>query len=448
MNIESLNTVYFLGIGGIGMSALARYFRQAGKIVHGYDKTCTPLTIALADEGMVIHYTEDITLIPENTSLVVYTPAIPNDNSELAYIRQRGIPLFKRAQLLGELTKDRFTIAVAGTHGKTSITSMIAFLLHQAGLPVTAFIGGIALNFTSNLVTSSQSRYMIVEADEYDQSFLHLHPDIAVVSSMDADHLDIYQNLQKMQGSYQSFVNQIKKGGLLISHVGLSLTSPERIARYGISDDAEIWSNSVSYQSGEVLFSINRHGYPSQPVSWRIPGMYNIENALAAARVAIEMGIQPEVIAQGFANYLGVKRRFEFRIRKADIVFVDDYAHHPEEIRACIAAARDLFPGKRITGVFQPHLFSRTRDFLEEFAASLSLLDEVILMPIYPARELPLPGVTSGLLLDSIALNIKLLCEKEELINTILKLKPEVLLTLGAGDIDQMVEPIEKALNR
>lgn len=448
MNIEKLNTVYFLGIGGIGMSALARYFSQAGKKVHGYDKVCTPLTVALAEEGMVIHYTEDIKQIPENTNLVVYTPAIPPDNTELVYIRNKGIPLMKRAQLLGELANNHFTIAVAGTHGKTSITSMIAFLLHQAGLPVTAFIGGIALNFNSNLVTSQQSRYVIVEADEYDQSFLHLHPDIAVVSSMDADHLDIYQNLHTMQGSYQSFVNQIKEGGLLISHEDLSLNSPERKASYGHSDHADIWSDQVSYQSGKVLFSIHREGHPPTPISWCIPGKHNIENALAAAMVAIEVGVQPDMIAQGFSKYLGVKRRFEFRIRRNDMVFVDDYAHHPEEIRACIAAARELFPGKRITGVFQPHLFSRTRDFLDEFASSLSLLDEVILLPIYPARELPLPGLTSALLLERIGLEMKLLCEKEELIKSIIKLKPEVLLTLGAGDIDQLVEPIEKALNR
>jgi UDP-N-acetylmuramate--alanine ligase len=428
------------------MSALARFFVHKGAHVSGYDRTPTFLTRELEELGVDIHYQENTELLPANLDLAVYTPAIPADSIELKHLIACDIPVIKRARLLAELTKDHFTIAVAGTHGKTTITSMITHLLSQAGIPVTAFIGGIANNFQSNFVHQNGSKVMVVEADEFDQSFLQLSPDIAVVSSLDADHLDIYQEHSIMTEAYQSFVNRLKLGGKLVARKGLGLTTENETMRYGIDAGADIFADSIEVKDRKFGYTIHAGHNGQCSVQWLIPGRHNIENALAAISVGIILGISLDRLCAGLETYLGVKRRFEFRICRPDCCFIDDYAHHPEELKACIEAARELFPGKRITGVFQPHLFSRTRDFMEGFAQSLALLDEILLLEIYPARELPISGITSAELLSRIPSDKKWLVAREKVVETVVGLMPEVLLTLGAGDIDQLVEPIEKEL--
>ncbi len=447
MNIDAIRNIYFLGIGGIGMSALARYFVHKGARVYGYDRTATPITRALEELGIGIHYQENPELIPANIDLAVFTPAIQADSLELKEIKRREIPVVKRAQLLAELTRGQFTIAVAGTHGKTTITSLIAHLLHTAGIPVTAFIGGIANNFNSNIVLNDNSKVMIVEADEFDQSFLQLSPDIAVVSSMDADHLDIYRDHSTMNNAYQQFVDRIKANGVLIKHQGLELVSENKSMYYGLLPGADIRAGNIHVTEGKFGFEIRTSVGENCGVRWLMPGRHNISNAIAAVAVGLQMQIPLERLCAGLDSYLGVKRRFEFRINRPDCVFIDDYAHHPEELRACIGAARELYPGKTITGIFQPHLFSRTRDFIDGFAQSLALLDELLLLEIYPARELPISGVNSAELLRRIPMQRKRLIGRSEIVEQVVRLKPEVLLTLGAGDIDQLVEPIAIALN-
>jgi UDP-N-acetylmuramate--alanine ligase len=448
MNINAIRNIYFLGIGGIGMSALARFFVQQGAHVSGYDRTPTSLTRDLEMMGITIHYEENTELLPANLDLAVYTPAIPAESIELKHLIDSGIPVVKRARLLAELTKDHFTIAVAGTHGKTTITSIITHILISAGIPVTAFIGGIANNFQSNFVHRQGSKIMVVEADEFDQSFLQLTPDIAVVSSMDADHLDIYQEHGSLMGAYQNFVNRIKLNGHLVVREGVVLTTDNKSTHYGLNPDADVFADEIQVQNGKFSFEIHSIHGDKCAVQWLIPGRHNIENALAAVSAGLILGISLDRLCASLGTYLGVKRRFEFRICQPDLCFIDDYAHHPEELKACIGAARELFPGKRITGVFQPHLFSRTRDFMNEFAQSLSMLDEVLLLDIYAAREMPINGISSAELLKRIPSDNKWLVSREKIIETIVGLKPEVLLTLGAGDIDLLVEPIEKALTQ
>lgn len=447
MNTEAIRNIYFLGIGGIGMSALARYFVHKGAKVSGYDRTETPLTRDLEKMGVDVHYQENPDLIPSNLDLAVFTPAVQTDSPELNEIIRRGVPVVKRAHLLAELTRGHFTIAVAGTHGKTTITSMITHLLQDAEMPVTAFIGGISNNFNSNLVINTHSKIMVVEADEFDQSFLQLSPDIAVVSSMDADHLDVYLNHSNMTGAYQQFVDKLKDKGILIKHQGLELNTDKKSLYYGLLPGGDIYACNIRVVEGKFNFEIQTAGGEVGKVNWLIPGRHNINNALAAVAVGLQMHLPLERLCTGLSSYLGVKRRFEFRVNRPDCVYIDDYAHHPEELRACIGAARELFPGKRITGIFQPHLFTRTRDFIDGFAQSLAMLDELLLLEIYPARELPITGVTSTELLRRIPLDKKRLIDRNEVVEYVSRLKPEVLLTLGAGDIDQLVEPVEIALN-
>jgi UDP-N-acetylmuramate--alanine ligase len=447
MKFGSGNTIYFIGIGGIGMSALARYFHIQGADIHGYDRTRTPLTIQLEQENMHIHYNEDIGLIPSHPDLVVYTPAIPKSSAELQFVIESGFPLMKRSEVLGELTKNLYTIAIAGTHGKTTITSMTSHLLAQANLPFSAFIGGISNNFDSNLVCKPNSTIIVVEADEFDKSFLRLQPSIAVISSMDADHLDIYHDHNQLIETYNAFAQNTVPGGYVIVRRGLKVNTLEPVSTYGINTDADVYATNIRVLDGRFLFELHLRNSETKEVAMLLPGRHNIENALAAASVAELMGVTIEQIAHGISTFTGVQRRFEFKVRKKNVVYIDDYAHHPEELRACISGVRELFPDKKITGIFQPHLFSRTRDFMDGFAKSLAMLDQLILLDIYPAREEPIEGITSTALLNRIEIQDKLLCSKERLLETVSNLQPEVLLTLGAGDIDQFVQPLQQLLS-
>ncbi|NOU45742.1 MAG: UDP-N-acetylmuramate--L-alanine ligase [Bacteroidales bacterium] len=447
MKLGTLNTIYFIGIGGIGMSALARYFRIQGVSIYGYDRTRTPLTMQLEREGILIHYEENPDLIPQNTDLVIYTPAIPASGIELRFVRESGFRLMKRSEVLGALTKDLFTVAIAGTHGKTTITSMTSHFLAQAGLPFSAFIGGISNNFGSNLVSTPNNTIIVVEADEFDKSFLQLQPSIAVISSMDADHLDIYHDHNQLIETYQAFARNTSVDGNIIVRYGLKINTSQSVSTYGIDPWADVFADNIRVIDGRFVFDLHLRNAKMNDVSIPTPGRHNIENALAAASVAELMGVTIEQIVSGISTFTGVQRRFDFKVRKPDVVYIDDYAHHPEELRACISGVKELFPGKKITGIFQPHLFSRTRDFMDGFARSLSMLDQLILLDIYPAREEPIAGITSSALLQHINLEDKQLCSNEDLLAKVDDLRPEVLLTLGAGDIDQFIRPLQQMLS-
>jgi len=455
MRIQDIKNIYFLGIGGIGMSALARYFNASGKMVAGYDRTSTPLTDELIDEGIQVHFSDSVKLIPEfiksgnkHQTLVIYTPAIPKDQLELAYFQEKEFELKKRSEVLGMLTKDKFTIAVAGTHGKTTTSSMIAHLLKSAGLNCSAFLGGISKNYQSNLLLAKnpgQNEIVVVEADEYDRSFLTLFPDVAVITSMDADHLDIYGDKKYLEDSYRLFAKQVKPNGKLVFKKGLPLDTTESgRSMYAIDEQADYSADDIRILDHHYHFNWHNHSSTITGITSGMPGRHNVENSVAAIAVARMMNIPDDAIRKAFASYQGVRRRFDYRVRSKEIVYIDDYAHHPEELRACIASVKELYPGKKITGVFQPHLFSRTRDFAEGFGKSLSMLDRLLLLDIYPARELPIPGVDSKMILDLVTIKDKKICSKAEVLDELSKNKPEVLLTLGAGDIDQLVEPIAK----
>lgn len=454
MNLSKIKYAYFLGIGGIGMSAIARYFHASGVQVSGYDKTSTSLTTELEKEGIPIRFTDDVSSIPTellnkdnfDKILVVYTPAIPGDHPQLNYFKNENYPLMKRSRVLGLITENAFTVAVAGTHGKTTTSSMIAHLLHHAGINCTAFLGGIALNFNSNLLLgkpAAAKHIIVVEADEYDRSFLTLHPDISVITSMDADHLDIYGDKKYLEESYQLFAGQLKKEGKLFFRQGLTLNTTGMQAKsYGLTPGAQHAATSVRIQDHQYHFDYKDGTKEIRDLHSGLPGLHNVENAVAAIAVALSLGVGLESLKSGVSAYRGVKRRFELQARNSRYVYIDDYAHHPEELRACISSVRDLYPGKRILGVFQPHLFSRTRDFARGFAESLSLLDDLILLDIYPARELPIPGVSSGIIMEKVRIASAELCKMENVLEVLPKHDFDVLLTLGAGDIDQIVTPL------
>ncbi len=448
MEKQKISTVYLIGIGGIGMSALARYYRRLGKEVSGYDKTRTSLTRQMEQEGMNIHYRDDPAYIPCDANLVIYTPAIPDTNMELRYCRDLDFNIKKRAEVLGMIAEDHETIAVAGTHGKTTISSMITHIMQDAKFPVTAFIGGMMNNYDTNFIKNENSRLLIAEADEYDRSFHKLHPKIAVISTLAADHLDIYGSLEQLRDSFTKFVSQIKPGGSLIIHedVKKQIPVPEGAIIYGKSQDADLRIGNAGVSEKHFYFDLHLKSNEKTRISLQVPGQHNIENAVAAAAVCLQAGLSMQEIKEGLETYKGVKRRFEFIIQEEGLVFIDDYAHHPEEITACISTARTIYPGKKITAVFQPHLYSRTRDLADEFAASLDLFDEVILLDIYPAREAPIEGVNAALLLSKMNISNKQISTKEDLTDVIKKLKPEVLISMGAGDIEQMVNPIKQAL--
>lgn len=445
---DSIKTVYFIGIGGIGMSAIARFFKMKGHSVSGYDKTRTSLTESLITEGIDVHYEEDISKIPKQTDLVIYTPAIAPDNKELSYVLEKKIILKKRSEILGEISSQFFLIAVAGTHGKSTITGLISHIFNNSEIKINAFIGGIVKNYHSNILVSEKAKIFIAEADEFDYSFLELNPDMAVVSSVDADHLDIYYDKKHLEKTYSRFMLRIKKGGVLISNKHIQTPKIKGINqfKYGLNDPIDFYAKNIKLKNAKFYFTANLKGNEF-PVCMEIPGRHNIENAMAAAAVCFLNGISIKQIQQGLESYKGICRRFEFRVNKKSIVYIDDYAHHPEELKACIATARELYPNKKITGIFQPHLFSRTLHFAEAFATILDTLNEAILLEIYPAREKPIPGVNSKLLLDKMKLKNKKILSKTELLEELKNKDLDVVLTMGAGDIDQLVEPIEKILN-
>jgi UDP-N-acetylmuramate--alanine ligase len=438
------------------MSALARYFHRQGVEVSGYDKTPTTLTQQLIEEGIPVHYDENPKLVPDHPDLIVYTPALPKDHEEFQFIAEKGFLLKKRSEVLGMITRNSETIAIAGTHGKTTITTMVAHLFKTAGKESLAFLGGISKNYHSNLVISGlpvngpfgTPACFIVEADEFDRSFLRLYPDIAVITSADADHLDIYGNINEVRLSFGEFTSHIKHNGKLILKKGVSIV-PENTVNYTVQTyhpegGADFYPEKIRLEKSHYVFDLVTPLRIIRNITLGLPGKFNLENAIAAAAVAYTAGIPDDVISQGLETFEGVERRFDFQVIRDDFVYIDDYAHHPEELKASILAAREIYPSKKLTGIFQPHLFTRTRDFADEFARSLELLDELILLEIYPARENPLPGIDSEMLLGKVKLKNKKICRKKDLPAELISGKPEVLMTLGAGDIDQLVRPIRE----
>ncbi|MCM4169400.1 UDP-N-acetylmuramate--L-alanine ligase [Arenibacter antarcticus] len=446
MNIKDIHNVYFIGIGGIGMSALARYFKFIGKAVAGYDKTSTPLTEDLMSHGIDVHYQDDLGLIskdyldPEKT-LVVYTPAVPTDHQEYIYFVNNGFQVKKRSEVLGMITKDTFCFAVAGTHGKTTTSSILAHILKETGTPLTAFLGGISEDFNSNFLLEGTA-YSVVEADEFDRSFLRLSPTIACITSMDADHLDIYGNKEELEKSFRDFVGRIKPNGKLFVRNGLPLEG----ITYGIEDDSDYCIVNLRIEKGSYLFDIRTPDSTVKEVRFNKPGHHNLLNGLVAFAMATQAGAPLGSLADALATFKGVQRRFSYQIKTEKFTYIDDYAHHPTEIDAVYQAVSEMHPGKRVLVVFQPHLFSRTRDFIEDFAISLSKFDSVLLLDIYPAREKPIEGVTSQWLLDKIEGANKKLIDKSGLIAEIKSQNPEVLVTIGAGDIGLEVQKIKKEL--
>lgn len=463
---EEVSSIYFIGIGGIGMSALARYFHSKGTKVSGYDKTASSLTRELEHEGMQIHYEENVDLIPKDAELVVYTPAVPKEHKELVYYQQHGYKVVKRSDVLQIATQSSFNICIAGTHGKTTITTMVAHLLRHTGYGCNAFLGGISVNYGTNFwsqtptgaTESSEKNVCVVEADEYDRSFLKLSPDIAIITAMDPDHLDIYGTAEEMEKAFIEFGGKIKAGGLLISKYGLKRTGDlkgDRHWTYSLQNkNADVYADNIRMMNGSYEFDVVIKENRIENVVLHIGGSHNVENAVAAIGVANSLGIDKEKIKAAVEDFKGVKRRFEYIIKTDKVVFVDDYAHHPEELRALISGAKSLFSERKCTVIFQPHLYTRTRDLANGFAEVLDMADEVILLPIYPARELPIAGVSSEMILDRMKNKNKRVLTKDELnnwvkndfIKNVNKSKGDVLITAGAGDIDMLVEPIKEIL--
>lgn len=457
-DIKSIKHVYLLGIGGIGMSALARYFKSAGLEVCGYDKTPTALTTELVAEGISIHFEDKVDNLPEFLSgrgvnpeaLVIFTPAIPKGHIEYNHLLSCGYRLWKRSEVLGLLTRGAPNIAVAGTHGKTTTSTIVAHILRHTGVNCTAFLGGISKNYHTNLLLGNREvsgEVIVVEADEFDRSFLTLHPDIAVITSLDADHLDIYGDHSAMLTSYQQFANQVKEGGVLIHKAGLPLSQTQgKTLTYSIEREADFRAENIRIENSNYVFDVTYQGKTTAGFVMSWPGRHNVENALGATAACMMYGIPVAEIKAAIAAFTGVLRRFDYQLRTNEVVFIDDYAHHPEELKATINSVKELYPNDKILGIFQPHLYTRTRDFAEGFGTSLSLLDEVLLLDIYPARELPIPGVTSEMILNLITTPSKSVVTKDKLIEKVLTSDARVILTLGAGDIDQLVAPLKNAL--
>ena len=470
MELNQIKTIYFVGIGGIGMSALARYFLSRGVAVHGYDKTETELTKALATEGMHIHYTDDVSYIPEGVDLVVYTPAIPKEHTELVCFQLNGFPVLKRSEVLGIISRGMKCIAVAGTHGKTTTSSIVTHILRTGGIDATAFLGGISLSLGSNFV-QGQSDWVVVEADEYDRSFLRLSPDIAIITAIDPDHLDIYGDEENFRKGFHDFTKKVKDNGHVFPNSTLLLRGDAEDAQrqiryddYGVN--AGVYrAENIRVESGFFVFDYKSPLGNIDNIKFTLPGNHNVENATAAIAAAQQIGVTSEAVKEALGNFKGIKRRFDFILRGdatsstspithyPSPIFIDDYAHHPTELEAAIAAAKTLYPDRRITGIFQPHLFTRTRDFQDGFAAALDKLDEVFLMDIYPARELPIEGVTADIIFNKMKNPHKTLVIKQNLMETLRKHQGtegsafEVVMTLGAGDIDTFVKPIKDLLS-
>lgn len=454
--MNNINSVYFIGIGGIGMSNLARYFLSKGKMVGGYDRTETSLTKKLVKEGANIHYIDSKDLIPiaftdKAHTLVVYTPAIPSDSVELNYFKQNGFDLHKRAEVLGLITKQSKALCCAGTHGKTTTSSMLAHILRQSHLDCNAFLGGILRNYDNNLLLSDKSEYTVVEADEYDRSFHWLHPYMALITSVDPDHLDIYLTEQAYLESFEKFTSLIQSGGaLVIKHnIKLQPRLKEDVRLYTYSEEkGDFHAQNIRIGNGEIYFDFVTPKETITNIKLGVPVKINIENSVGAMALAWLNGATPDELRKGISTFQGAKRRFEFILKTDKIVMIDDYAHHPQELAASITSVKALYPDRKVTGVFQPHLYSRTKDFAPDFARSLSLLDELILLDIYPAREKPIEGVTSEIIFNKVTCP-KTMCSKEQLLDLIAsKNDIEVLLTVGAGDIDQMLIPIKEILER
>jgi len=452
---KNIKNIFFLGIGGIGMSALAKYFHAKGYIVSGYDKTSTPLTKSLEQQGIKIHFTDDEKNIPNEIknnsleSLIVITPAIPKESIELNFFLQNNYTLIKRAAILGEITKGANTIAVAGTHGKTTTSTLVAHLMKEGEVDCSAFLGGISSNFNSNLLIGKDN-CVVVEADEYDRSFLTLSPSTAIVTSVDPDHLDIYHEHKNLKESFELFTEKILANGNLIVKLNLDFTTRENNSAkkytYSIGGKSDFFASDIQLIDGLYLFTLNTPSGKIENLVLGMAGLHNLENAIAASAAALLNGISSENLKNGLKTFRGVKRRFEYIFRNQKLVYLDDYAHHPEELLKCIESVKTIFPNKKITGIFQPHLFSRTRDFMDDFAKSLSMLDKCILLDIYPAREIPIPGITSDLLLAKITSPVKEKMYLNNIVNELDFFDTEVLLTLGAGDIDTIVEPLKQAL--
>lgn len=447
MNLSTVHNVYFLGIGGIGMSGLARYFKFIGKNVAGYDKTPTEITEGLQKEGIEVHFDDDVRRIPEpfinkQNTLVVYTPAVPQEHGEFVFFKEHQFEIHKRAEVLGFITKDSFCFAVAGTHGKTTTSSILAHILKETGTSITAFLGGVSENFGSNFLIEG-NEFTVVEADEFDRSFLHLSPNVACITSMDADHLDIYGAKEALEEAFRAFAKKLKPEGVLYVRNGL----PMEGVTYGIEDNSDYCIKNIRIQNATYIFDVVMPEGVLTDVRFNKPGQHNLLNALVAFAMAVRTGTPPHRLAEALSTFKGVKRRFSYQVQTDKIVYIDDYAHHPTEINAVYDAVREMYPNRKKLAIFQPHLFTRTRDFADEFAKSLSGFDEIILLEIYPAREKPIPGITSEWLLDKIENPHKKLVAKEELPEMVMKTNAEVILTIGAGDIGEEVKRIKKVLS-
>ncbi len=455
MNIKEAQSIYFVGAGGIGMSALIRYFLSHGKRVAGYDKTPSGLTEQLNREGAEIHYTEDVSLIPAYcrdpaTTLIVYTPAVPASHAELVWFQSNGFDILKRARLLGMITESSRGLCVAGTHGKTTTSSMLAHLMRQSQVDCNAFLGGILKNYDSNLLLSSTSDFTVIEADEFDRSFHWLSPYMAIITSADSDHLDIYGTAEAYRESFEQFTSLIRPGGCLVMRKGIDVTPRlqpgVRLYMYSAEEGGDFHAEHIRIGGGEILFDFVGPAIRVPDVRLGVPVKVNIENGIAAMAVAWLNGVTPEEMKDAMAGFAGPRRRFDFQLKTDRVVLIDDYAHHPAELRASILSVKELYAGRKVTGIFQPHLYSRTKDFAAEFAASLSLLDQLILLDIYPAREEPIPGVTSRLIFDAVTIPDKILCRKEELLQRMQGEPYDVVLMAGAGDIDRLVRPVAELL--
>lgn len=443
-------TYYLVGIGGIGMSAIARYLKEEGNNVFGYDRVCTALTKELEQEGVEIVYEDDSSHIATlNVDEVIYTPAIPSDSAILRYVKVMGIPLFKRSEALGRITRGKKTIAVAGTHGKTTTAGLTAHILKNSRIGCSAFLGGISNNYSTNFLVNHNSDYVVVEADEYDRSFLRLSPFFSLITSIAEDHLDIYGNLDNLEQAFIQFANLTDKNGRLFlkNNLPVKIESEVPETTYSLTDvDADYYASNIRVSEGAYYFDFHTPDKVYHDMKMTYPGRHNIENAVASLSMALSLGVNECEFREGLATFKGMKRRFDLRIKTDKTIYYDDYAHHPQEIEATIKSLKELYPDKRICGVFQPHLYSRTRDFAGEFAQSLELLDDIILLPIYPAREEPIEGITSDTILGKIRKSSKYYVEKDRLLPLLRTLQPELLVTLGAGDIDRFVEPITEMI--
>lgn len=447
MNKIAKQNIYFLGIGGIGMSALARYFYQKGCQVSGYDKTPSPLTKKLEEEGILIHYEDNPDLIPDNIDFVVLTPAIPDDSLELNFLRDGNVRIIKRAEVLGEISRQCRSVAVSGSHGKTTVTALITHLLNYAGKKMSAFVGGIAKNIDSNVIIGDENDEIVVmEADEFDRSFLQLTPYISIVTSIDADHLDIYGDKEQLYEGFSQFVNKTMTDGVVISNSELAIHTDREHLTYGF-ENADVMARDIRIENGMTKFAVvTKEGISFGEYEMQLFGRHNVMNAMSAIMTCFQLQLDMKTVKEGLATFQGVQRRFDIRLKNEKVCYIDDYAHHPEEIKASLKAVRDIYPEKELTLIFQPHLFSRTRDFMNEFAEALSLADRLLLMEIYPAREKPIEGVTSSVLLEKVTCKEKQICSKDELLDTIRQINPGLIMTMGAGDIDRFVPQIETLL--